>query len=257
MPILQANLSLPPGGAGVPGVPGWDFLPLVWAAGPVVKAVLLVLLAFSLVTWTIIFAKYRQMRRAQKENEEFLGLFWGAGDLAAAYESTRHLEACPAAVIFRRAYTMRHPQAAAGDALQTSLPRPSPSLWPQGEVTPRVIRQALSQEVTRLGRSLTFLATCGNTAPFIGLFGTVWGIMTSFQKIGLKGSASLATVAPGISEALIATAAGLAAAIPAVVAYNYFLSFQRRLEEQLSQFAGDLLHLLEVTAPYRPESGDN
>ncbi len=253
--ILQANLSLPPGAAGVPAAPGWDFLPQVLAAGPMVKAVMLVLFAFSLVTWTIIFAKYLQMRRAQKENLEFLRLFWDAGDLAGAYEAAQGMSQCPAAAIFRRAYELLVPAGPAG-ALQTPAPGPAPGSWPVSEAAPRVIRQALNQEATRLGRSLTFLATCGNTAPFIGLFGTVWGIMTSFHQIGLKGSASLTTVAPGISEALIATAAGLAAAIPAVVAYNYFLSCQRRLEDQLTLFAGDLQHILEAGAARRPRVED-
>jgi biopolymer transport protein TolQ len=103
----------------------------------------------------------------------------------------------------------------------------------------------MSVESTRLSRHLSFLATTGNTTPFIGLFGTVWGIMTSFQYIGLSGSANLAVVAPGISEALVATAAGLAAAIPAVVFYNYFSNQVHTLEAEMTQFASDFLNLIE------------
>jgi biopolymer transport protein TolQ len=103
----------------------------------------------------------------------------------------------------------------------------------------------MNSQVTRLGYALTFLATTGNTAPFIGLFGTVWGIMNSFQNIGLRGGASLAVVAPGISEALIATAAGLAAAIPSVIAYNYFSSQVRILESEMNNFSSDFLNIVE------------
>jgi biopolymer transport protein TolQ len=103
----------------------------------------------------------------------------------------------------------------------------------------------MNAQVTHLGYALTFLATTGNTAPFIGLFGTVWGIMNSFHSIGLRGGANLAVVAPGISEALIATAAGLAAAIPAVMAYNYFSNQVRVLESEMSNFSSDFLNIIE------------
>jgi biopolymer transport protein TolQ len=113
------------------------------------------------------------------------------------------------------------------------------------ENIPRALRAAMNAQVTRLGYALTFLATTGNTAPFIGLFGTVWGIMNSFQSIGLRGGASLAVVAPGISEALIATAAGLAAAIPSVIGYNYFSNQVRLLETEMNNFSSDFLNMLE------------
>jgi biopolymer transport protein TolQ len=215
-----------------------SILPLIWTAGPVVKAVMLILLAFSVVSWAIIIAKFRQLNRTQRENATFLANFWQAPDLAAAALATRDLPLSPAAAIFRRSY----PPASQGD----DNPGAGTEAPPGGQAS-RALRQALQEQVQRLSASLTFLATCGNTSPFIGLFGTVWGIMTSFHNIGLKGSASLATVAPGIAEALIATAAGLAAAIPAVVAYNYFLGRVRRLEAELTAFAGDLVQVLEST----------
>jgi biopolymer transport protein TolQ len=109
----------------------------------------------------------------------------------------------------------------------------------------RALRRAINTEVTRLTHMVPFLATTGNTTPFIGLFGTVWGIMNSFQGIGQRGSASLAVVAPGISEALVATAAGLAAAIPAVIAYNYFTQRIRVVESELQSFSADLLNIIE------------
>jgi biopolymer transport protein TolQ len=109
----------------------------------------------------------------------------------------------------------------------------------------RSLRRAITTEMTRMTQMVPFLATTGNTAPFIGLFGTVWGIMNSFVGIGQKGSANLAVVAPGISEALVATAAGLAAAIPAVIAYNFFMSKIRVVESELDSFSADLLNIIE------------
>ncbi len=205
---------------------------------------MLILLVFSILTWAIIFAKFRQFHRAQKENAAFLELFWRAPSLAEAYDRTRSLSFSPAAAVFRQAFAM----------LASANPLPEPAhnpgeVWPgltREEAARRAVHRALTEQVQRLSRSLSFLATCGNTAPFIGLFGTVWGIMTAFHRIGLQGSASLATVAPGIAEALIATAAGLAAAIPAVMAYNYFLGRLRRLEADLQGFAGELLGLLKA-----------
>jgi biopolymer transport protein TolQ len=109
----------------------------------------------------------------------------------------------------------------------------------------RALRRAINTEMTRMTQMVPFLATTGNTTPFIGLFGTVWGIMSSFQGIGQKGAASLAVVAPGISEALVATAAGLAAAIPAVIAFNYFMSKIRIVETEFQSFSADFLNIIE------------
>ncbi len=109
----------------------------------------------------------------------------------------------------------------------------------------RALGRSMSAEITRLGKYLSFLATTGNTAPFVGLFGTVWGIMTAFREVGLRGSANLATVAPGIAEALVATAAGLAAAIPAVIAYNYYISQLGILETEMRNFSSDLINIIK------------
>jgi biopolymer transport protein TolQ len=228
----------------------WDILGAILAAGPVVKGVMLLLLVFSVLSWAIILSKFRQLRRARREDAEFYRLFWAAPDLAAARRETAHLIQSPAASILRQTLT-------AGIS-----PNPEDRNSPEGttllshpceDAAHRAVRRSLSEQGDRLGRSLSFLATCGNTAPFIGLFGTVWGIMTSFHHIGLKGSASLATVAPGIAEALIATAAGLAAAIPAVIAYNYFLGQVRRQQAELSDFAKDLMPLLNPQTAPPPE----
>jgi len=238
MPIFGAVSAL---GAGAPAGSEWDMVGAVLAAGPVVKGVMLVLLAFSILSWGIIIGKFRQIKRARRENREFFRLFWAAPDLAAAGQATAHLAGSPAARLFHEVLA---PLGLLGSPEANPVTAPVPLAQPREEAFRRALRQALSGQAQGLGRSLSFLATCGNTAPFIGLFGTVWGIMTSFHNIGVKGSASLATVAPGIAEALIATAAGLAAAIPAVMAYNYFLGQVRRLEAELSDFAGDLAPLL-------------
>ena len=220
----------------------WDILAAVLAAGPVVKGVMLILLTFSVISWAIIIAKFRQLSRARKENEAFLTRFWQFPSLAAAQENAENLMFSPAAAIFRQGYAVLavSPGAVGG---QPENPR-GPQLSRE-DAAQRAVRGGLAAHVQRLTESLPFLATCGNTAPFIGLFGTVWGIMTSFHQIGVQGSAPLAPVAPGIAEALIATAAGLAAAIPAVMAYNYFLGRVRRLESELEGFAADLLDLFK------------
>lgn len=237
--------------AGAPQVPrpgsDWDVLAAILAAGPVVKGVMVILLLFSIISWAIIIAKFRQLSRARRENAEFFRLFWAAPTLAEARQATKHLAYSPAARLFRETLPVE-PGPQAGN------PQPEPTLStnPDEYTTRRVLRHSLAEQGERLSRSLSFLATCGNTAPFIGLFGTVWGIMTSFHDISLQGSASLATVAPGIAEALIATAAGLAAAIPAVMAYNYFLGQVRRLDTELSDFAADLAPLLTAAHKTQP-----
>jgi biopolymer transport protein TolQ len=217
----------------------WEILALVLAAGPVVKGVMLILLAFSVLSWAIIIAKFQQLGRAQRETQEFLQRFWATRDLAEALKEAEGEAPAPAAAIFREGY-----RAAVGETLASgSGNSPSPPFSREAAAR-QAVGRALKEQSQRLSSSLTFLATCGNTAPFIGLFGTVWGIMSAFHAMGQKGAASIATVAPGIAEALIATAAGLAAAIPAVVAYNYFLSRSRRLEGELTAFAQDLMPLL-------------
>jgi biopolymer transport protein TolQ len=247
-----AVAAVAPGSAGA-ALSGsdWDVLGAILAAGPVVKAVMLLLLAFSILSWAIIITKFRQLRLARRENAEFFRSFWAAPDLAAASRDTAHLTNSPAASVLRETLASgAHMSVGEGN----TVVEPVLSTHPGENPTHRALRRSLSEEGDRLGRSLSFLATCGNTAPFIGLFGTVWGIMTSFHSIGVKGSASLATVAPGIAEALIATAAGLAAAIPAVMAYNYFLGQVRRLESELADFARDLEPLL--TSPGKMPSPD-
>ncbi|UCG81939.1 MAG: protein TolQ [Desulfobacterales bacterium] len=221
---------------------------MILYAGPMVRLVLLLLLFFSIASWAIIFAKYRSIKRARKESAYFVELFWNSHDLSEAFAASKRLRHSPMAKVFRLAYVElkkvnRSQSSTTGDEVtdQTSLSQKMVAV----DNIKRTLRRAVNMELTGLGRALPFLATTGNTTPFIGLFGTVWGIMNAFRGIGLRGSANLATVAPGISEALIATAAGLAAAIPAVVAYNYFTSKVRVLESEMQNFSADFLNLME------------
>jgi biopolymer transport protein TolQ len=215
----------------------------------VVKAVLLILLFFSILSWAIIFAKLRLIRLADSESRSFLRVFWEGKQFASIFTESKKLRHSPAAEIFRAAYmelTKLSQAKSNPDSSRKSSDPTSFSMELGGvENINRAMRQALTSELTKLERALGFLATTGSTTPFIGLFGTVWGIMDAFRGIGARGSATLAVVAPGISEALIATAAGLAAAIPAVVAYNYYINRIKVLSAQMENFSSELLNIIE------------
>jgi biopolymer transport protein TolQ len=187
------------------------------------------------VTWAIIFIKFRYFRKAFRETADFTDIFWQCRTLADAFAKAKALRSSPAARIFIPAYMEINRSRGKDSAV---------SLQSMGSVQ-RILRRSITMEIHRYRQLIPFLATVGNTAPFIGLFGTVWGIMHTFQGIGLSGSASLAVVAPGISEALIATAAGLAAAIPAVMAYNHYTDKIRVLNSELETFSSDLLNIIE------------
>ncbi|MCB2188364.1 MAG: protein TolQ [Deltaproteobacteria bacterium] len=213
----------------------WD---MVFSAGLVVQAVLLLLVLFSVLSWGVILTKFRIVRAARRENEEFYNVFWHAGSLSAAYTQTKHLAASPLAAMFRLVY-VELTKVMKVQGSDTGLS------GPVIENLRRALARAQAAEVTRLYRAVTFLATCANTAPFVGLFGTVWGIMDAFLSIGDSGAANLATVAPGIAEALVATATGLFAAIPAVVFYNHFSRRLQVLEAEMDSFGQDFLNLVE------------
>ncbi len=214
---------------------------LVLDAGPVVKLVLLVLVYFSVVSWAIIFYKFRVVHRATRDSQRFLDFFWSKKRFDIIHQGLREYTHSPLTILFREAHqellknqrrreeTEEHLSAELGGA----------------ESVARALRRATTQETQRLEKYLTFLATTGATAPFIGLFGTVWGIMDSFRGIAQTGSASLAVVAPGISEALVATAIGLAAAIPAVVGYNHFVHKVNVLSGEMDNFSQEFLNIVE------------
>jgi biopolymer transport protein TolQ len=196
-------------------------LQLILQAGYVVKGVLVILLFFSIVSWAIILFKNRYFSRANKESEQFLRAFRSSRDPNELYQGIRSLTISPIVNVFKAVYT---------DEARK-----------EKSETKRLLRRYEALESAKLEKYLNFLATTGSTTPFIGLFGTVWGIMTAFMGIGSAGAASLAVVAPGIAESLIATAAGLVAAIPAVIAYNYYLSKARRMIIEMEDFSEELL----------------
>ncbi|MBI9088435.1 MAG: protein TolQ [Desulfobacterium sp.] len=216
-------------------------------AGPVVKLVLLLLFFFSITSWAIIFIKFRYIRKAYRESVDFTDLFWQCRNLSDAFAKARVLKSSPVARVFVAGY-LEMKKASEFNHGSDGAPKDERAsdynFMGLGSVK-RALRRSINVEVRRLSQLVPFLATAGNTAPFIGLFGTVWGIMNTFHGIGSTGSASLAVVAPGISEALVATAAGLAVAIPSVMAYNYFVDRIRVLDSELQSFVADLLNLIE------------
>lgn len=227
-----------------------DIIQLLGNAGLMVQMVLLLLLFFSVMSWAIIIIKWRYIRRAYQESNIFTEYFWKSRDLASAYSKAKQLAGCPIARIFRIGYVelKRISQSSERSMAADGAGEAVPSLTGRisgGDNVKRALRRAINTETTRMTQMVPFLATTGNTAPFIGLFGTVWGIMNSFHGIGQRGSASLAVVAPGISEALIATAAGLAVAIPAVIAFNHFMQKIRVIESELISFSSDFLNIIE------------
>ncbi len=216
---------------------GSDIVEMVLNAGAMAKFVLLVLLGFSVVTWALIFMKLRIFSKIGAETEEFLDIFWQEKNLKELYNTAREMQYSPVAFIFMEGYEeLRNLRKMYGDKLDHKMAL---------EEVERVLKRTITEQISELEYGMGFLATTGNTTPFIGLFGTVWGIMTAFRGIGLKGSASLAVVAPGISEALITTAAGLAAAIPAVIAFNFFSNKLSHIRADMEGFVADFLNVLE------------
>lgn len=213
---------------------------LILGAGPVVKLVLLVLVYFSVVSWAIIFYKLLVIHRASKDSARFLDFFWATKRFDVINQGLHDYTDSPLSVLFREGFQ---------EMIKASRPRGESdsfgSEMPTAENVARALRRATTQETHRLEKFLTFLATTGSTAPFIGLFGTVWGIMDSFHNIGQSGSASLAVVAPGISEALVATAIGLVAAIPAVMGYNHFVNKVNVLTGEMDNFCQEFLNIVQ------------
>jgi biopolymer transport protein TolQ len=207
---------------------------LVLSAGPVARTVVLILLFFSVVSWTIIFFKWRQLSAAERDGMKFLRVAKDSDSfqrLAAAYSEDPDSPFYKLLVASYKEVTGR----------QRENTRAGADALPAVE---GVLRVAISEETEKLEGRLSFLATTANTAPFIGLFGTVWGIMDSFREIGVRGTTSLAVVAPGISEALITTALGLATAIPAVLAYNYLINKLRGVSVKMESASAYIINLI-------------
>jgi biopolymer transport protein TolQ len=221
-------------------------------AGFVVKCVLLLLLFFSITSWAIIIVKYRYIRTAYRQSESFTEFFWESRDFSEAFAKARELQGSPIARMFRIGFSELKRLSQSG--VVPGGRKPDDSQDEQNSLRNRFagtdnikrsLRRSAAAEITKMTQMVPFLATTGNTAPFIGLFGTVWGIMSSFHGIGMSGSASLAVVAPGISEALVATAFGLAVAIPAVIAFNFFMNKIRVIESEMNNFSSDFLNIIE------------
>jgi biopolymer transport protein TolQ len=209
-------------------------LQLITQAGPVVQGTLVLLVLSSVVSWAIIFAKSRYFKRALRENSTFLEQFWGAKSLEEIYSKTDKSNA-PVANVFKSGFKELQKLSQGG---QTGLATDVDNIQ-------RALMRASTSEVSVLEKYVPWLATTASAAPFVGLFGTVWGIMGAFQGIGASGSANLAVVAPHIAEALIATAIGLAAAIPAVVAYNHFVNQMKKVVNEMDCFSQDFLNIVQ------------
>jgi len=217
-------------------------LELVLNAGPVAKFVLAILLLFSIVSWALIVEKWWQFRRVRRQTLGFVKVFREGRRPSLVHSAARKFRDSPLAQLYASAYAEI---SGLPDIMDQVVDDGDEGLSPERlEAVHRALRRSAGLEIAQLERYLPFLATTASATPFIGLFGTVWGIMSSFQGISSQGSASLAVVAPGISEALIATAAGLAAAIPAVIGYNYFLNRVRHWATEMDGFILDLLNVL-------------
>lgn len=209
---------------------------LLGSLGAVSKIVLLLLFVFSVVSWAIIFMKWRAFATADRMDQQFMGLLAKAKDLDDLCRQVRRMESSPAAVLFEGVM----------DRITGLRGQDGGSLSADRSLIERTAAHLSHSQLSRLESYLPFLATTGNITPFIGLLGTVMGIIDAFREIGAQGTASIAAVAPGVSEALVATAAGLFTAIPAVIAYNYFLSRIRRTAFRLDTVTIELMTSLSV-----------
>jgi biopolymer transport protein TolQ len=218
-----------------PQVTSLGIVDLVLSAGLMGKLVLLLLLGISVFCWAIIFAKYRTLKLAQAENGKFLGFFWQSKSMDEIFSRIDQFASSPIAAVFRSGMKELRKLPGGIDPSTAGL---------EVENVTRSLSRSANDEIAQLEKHVTWLATTASAAPFIGLFGTVWGIMTSFQRIGATGAANLAVVAPGISEALIATAAGIGAAIPAAIFYNYFLNQIKRVALDIDGFNQDFLNIV-------------
>lgn len=223
-------------------------LGLIWRSSPLSQAVLAVLVLFSIASWTVILFKLRQFRRVESQTTRFRDVFRRSEKFSDVQSVCRSLARSPLAGIFQAGYVELNTQLRQGDgsggstAPRASAARPTLRSF---DALDRALLRAAGIEVAKLERRVPFLATTASITPFIGLFGTVWGIMNAFEGIGATGSTSLAVVAPGIAEALIATAAGLFAAIPAVYFYNHFTQKIKDLSASIDDFSLEFLNITE------------
>lgn len=225
--------------------PHGGFWTMLAGATPTVIFVLSILGFMSLGSWSIIFVKLFTLTSARKDSARDYTVFQEAESLKSAMQALGRHKQSPAynvgALAFEELMRMEDSDLEPGEKARIAM-----------DNIRRVLRQGVTSELGKLSKSLSFLATSANSAPFIGLFGTVWGIMNSFHSIGLQQSAALAAVAPGISEALVATAIGLGVAIPATIGYNFFLGYMQSIERELVNFAGAFLNRIQREVTWEP-----
>jgi biopolymer transport protein TolQ len=231
-------------------IAGSGVLDLVLRSGPVAKLVLATLAIFSITSWAIVLHKLWFFHRLKSQTARFLDLFRRSSKFSDVQSVCRTFDDSPLSGIFQAGYAelntqLRHQAPVTGQApTSPAVPAARPILRSLAAVD-RALLRAAAVEVTKIERRLSALATTASITPFIGLFGTVWGIMTSFQRIASVGSTNLGVVAPGIAEALIATAAGLFAAIPAVYFYNHFVAEVKRITSTMDDFSLEFLNIAE------------
>ena len=216
---------------GLGGTTDFSIIQLFIRADFIVKSVIIILIASSIYSWALIFDKYKLFKRIEKSTTSFEEKFWKSRSAESFYNSYTNKEKDPVANIFQSAMT---------ELIRTK----SKTSTVQSARVSRIIEISADREIKLIEKHFTFLATVGSTAPFIGLFGTVWGIMNSFQSIAISRNTSLAIVAPGIAEALFATALGLLAAIPAVIAYNKFNSDSKKYSARIENFSKRFLSII-------------
>jgi biopolymer transport protein TolQ len=233
-----------------------DIVALVARSSPLSKFVLVSLLAFSALSWAIILLKLWQFRRAERQSSSFIDIFRKSARFSEVQAVCPTLPASPLVGLFLAGYAelnaqLRRDQTAGDSPRLAAQAESRPSAAAQRpilrslEAVDRALLRASLTETSKLERRLPFLATTASITPFVGLFGTVWGIMGAFQEIGLAGSTSLGVVAPGIAEALVATAAGLFAAIPAVYFYNHFIHRVKEFTGEMDDFSLEFLNIVE------------
>ena len=216
---------------GLGGSTDFSLIKLFIRADFIVKSVIVILIAASVYSWALIFEKYKLFKRIEKSTSSFEEKFWKSRSAESFYNSLTNRDKDPLANIF---------QSAMAELIKTK----SKSSTVQSARVTRILEISSDRELKNIEKNFTFLATVGSTAPFIGLFGTVWGIMNSFQSIAISRNTSLAIVAPGIAEALFATALGLLAAIPAVIAFNKFSNDSKKYSQKLENFSKRFLSII-------------
>ncbi len=217
-----------------------SLMEMILTAEPIIQLVLLMLVGMSVACWAIIASKARTVRRAMQQSEDFQELFWRSRRLDHVYEQLEEFPNAPVAQVFKAGYVEL-------SKLTNNAQQGGEGGMEMGgsENLERSMRRARTTQIAALERMVPFLATTGATAPFIGLFGTVWGILRAFQRIGESGQASIQVVGPDIANALVATAVGLVAAIPAVMAFNYFNSRIRTIAGDMENFSSDFMNIVK------------